>query len=115
MEDSSVISTVLSIIAVIATVSNILSFILGRKSAMLAEGQSRGITESNFKAIFEHLDEIQTKMDRTADKTEEREQRREKEYRELLIAVAEVTASYKSLHKRVDRVECLVENRKGEV
>lgn len=115
MNASDVTNILLGAVAVIATVCNIVTFFLNRRSAACAEGEAKGTSAATIKNISEQLNEIQSQMEKTADKTEERDRIREQEYRALLVAVSDVTSSYKSLHKRVDRIEEIVQHQKAEV
>lgn len=103
------ISVLVIIIGLVVSSCSIAAFFLGRKKEATAEGNKSGIIESNVKSIFCQLTEIKTSFDRMSLKMDQMDEKRESEYRNMLVGMTELSASYKSLHKRVDAIEHKIE------
>ena len=97
------------IVGLVATVCSIASFILGQKKAVTADatsaGKDKGLIESDMNNIKEAIKSLTTSINTLTIKLEAQDEKREKDYREMLVSLTEVKSSYKSLHLRLDTLE----------
>ena len=108
------ISLLVIIVGLVVSACSIAAFFLGRKKEATAEGNKSGVIESDIKNISRQMEEMKTSFDRMNLKMDTVDEKRESEYRTMLVSVTELTSSYKSLHKRVDAIEQKLDYRRGE-
>ena len=99
------ISLLVVLIGLVVSACSIAAFFLGRKKEATAEGQKSGVIESDIKNISRQMEDMKNSFDRMNLKMDTVDEKRETEYRNMLVSVTELTSSYKSLHKRVDTIE----------
>ena len=90
------------------------SILFREKKEATQDGQKSGAIETDIKNISRQIDEMKTSFDRMNLKMDTVDEKRESEYRTMLVSVAELTSSYKSLHKRVDAIEQKLDYRRSE-
>ena len=100
--DGVTLTSVIAIAGFISTLMSIAAFWLGQKKAASCEGKDRGVMESDVNNIKDSIKALTNSFDTLTIKLETQDERREKEYREMLISLTEVKSSYKALHTRVD-------------
>ena len=108
------ISLLVVLIGLVVSACSIAAFFLGRKKEATQDGQKSGAIETDIKNISRQVDEMKTSFDRMNLKMDTVDEKRESEYRTMLVSVAELTSSYKSLHKRVNAIEQKLDYRRGE-
>lgn len=99
------ISLLVVLVGLVVSTCSIAAFFLGRKKEATYDGQKSGAIETDIKNISRQVDEMKTSFDRMNLKMDTVDEKRECEYRTMLVSVTELSASYESLHKRVDTIE----------
>lgn len=89
----------------LSTACSIAAFMIGRKKAATDEGQESGSLKTDVKYIKETLKDTNKTMEQLTIKLEAADKQREDDYRQMLVALTELKASYKSLHTRVDNMQ----------
>lgn len=108
------ISLLVVLIGLVASACSIAAFFLGRKKEATQDGQKSGAIQTDIKNISRQMNEMKTSFDTMNLKMDTVDEKRESEYRTMLVSVTELTSSYKSLHKRVDAIEQKLDYRRGE-
>ena len=100
--DGVTLTGIIGIAGFISTLMSIAAFWLGQKKAASPEGKDKGLMESDMNNLKEAMKTLTKSFDTLTIKLETQDEKREKDYREMLISLTEVKSSYKSLHIRVD-------------
>ncbi len=108
------ISLLVMLIGLVVSACSIAAFFLGRKKEATQKGQESGALQTDIKNISRQIDEMKCSFDRLNLKLDIVDEKRENEYRTMLVSVAELTSSYKALHQRVDVIEQKLNCRRGE-
>ena len=108
------ISLLVMLISVVVSACSIAAFFLGRKKEAAQEGQKSGALQTDIRNISRQIDEMKCSFDRLNLKLDTVNEKRENEYRTMLVNVTELTSCYKALHQRVDAIEQKLENRRSE-
>lgn len=121
------VSVLVVILSIVVSVCTIAGFLLGRKQAAKDTGKQEGSTTADLKHLSDSfskmekaIDSLSTKIDlsneRMAVKIDGANDKREQEYREMLVKATRLEESQKSLHKRIDFIEkiCKIEIPKEE-
>lgn len=99
------LSQVYAVLTFMVACSSIAGFYLGRRKEATAEGRSKGSLETDINYIKQSMDDMKMTVEKLDRKLDESRKESDAQIRELLINYAELNASYKSLHKRVDGLE----------
>jgi len=108
------ISLLVVLIGLVVSVCSIAAFFLGRKKEATQKGRESGALQTDIKNISRQIDEMKCSFDRLNLKLDTVNEKRENEYRTMLVSVAELTSCYKALHQRVDAIEQKLEHRRSE-
>lgn len=92
----------IGMVAFVASVCSVASFYFGRKRAAQDVGQESGGIKKDIEYIKNSVSKMECSIDNITTKMEKNDEKRETEYRELLIAFTKTDGSVKSLHRRVD-------------
>lgn len=92
-------------LGLVVSFCSISSFFLGRKKAAKEDGIKQGIVESDVKYLREIVDDIKKNQTDLTTKLDEKEQRRELEYRELVINHISIREECKAISERVYSIE----------
>jgi len=103
--DNASIFILASLLGIAVSICSITAFYIGRKKEAVGEGKANGVLETDIKNISTQLKEMKEAFDKLSGKMDMVDEKRESEYRAMLIKTTELDASYKSLHRRVDEVE----------
>lgn len=95
---------VISVAGLVSTIMSIVAFWLGRKKAYSDEGRDKGHIQSDITYLRESITALTKSFEGLALKLDIQDEKREKDYREMLVTLTELKTSYKSLHKRVDEL-----------
>ena len=99
------IAGVVACIALCTSLCSIASFYLGRRKAAKDEGKDEGSLHTDIKYIKETIRDTTKSLDSLSLKLDAQDKQREEDYRQMLVQLTELKASYKSLHIRVDTME----------
>jgi len=108
------ISLLVMLIGLVVSACSIAAFFLGRKKEAAQEGQESGALQTDIKNISRQIDEMKISFDKLNLKLDTVNEKRENEYRTMLVNVTELTSCYKALHQRVDAIEQKLDYRRGE-
>ena len=108
------ISLLVVLIGLVVSVCSIAAFFLGRKKEATQKGRESGALQTDIKNISRQIDEMKCSFDRLNLKLDTVNEKRENEYRTMLVSVAELTSCYKAFHQRVDVIEQKLNCRRGE-
>ena len=95
---------IVAIVALLCSVCSIAAFLLGRRKAAQDEGKQEGTWATDLKYIKETIRDTTKSLDALTVKLDAQNKQREDDYRDLLVQITELRASYKSLHIRVDNI-----------
>lgn len=95
---------VVAIVALLCSICSIASFLLGRRKVAQDEGKQEGSLATDLKYIKETMKDTTKSLDALTVKLDAQNKQREEDYRDLLVQITELKASYKSLHIRVDNI-----------
>lgn len=105
--------TLTVIVGLFVSGCSIAAFVLGRKKEATTEGKRCGILETDIKNISNQIGEMKNSFDRMNIKLDAAEEKRELEYRNMLVSMTELSTNYSSLHSRVDKIEKKLDLNKG--
>lgn len=92
-------------VALCSTICGIAAFVIGRKKAAQDEGEKEGNIKTDIQYIKESIKDTAKSIETLTLKMETSDNKREEDYRALLVQLTELKSSYKSLHIRVDNIE----------
>lgn len=95
---------VVAVVALCCSLCSVASFLLGRRKVAQDEGKQEGSWATDLKYIKETIRDTTKSLDALNVKLDSQNKQREEDYRELLVQITELRASYKSLHIRVDNI-----------
>lgn len=95
---------VVAVVALCCSLCSIASFLLGRRKVAQDEGKQEGSLATDLKYIKETIKDTTKSLDALNVKLDAQSKQREADYRDLLVQLTELKASYKSLHIRVDNI-----------
>ena len=95
---------VVAVVALCCSLCSIASFLLGRRKVAQDEGKQEGSLATDLKYIKETIKDTTKSLDALNVKLDAQSKQREEDYRDLLVQLTELKASYKSLHIRVDNI-----------
>ena len=96
---------VVAVVAFCCSLCSVASFLLGRRKVAQDEGKEEGTLATDLKYIKETIRDTTKSLDALNTKLDAQNKQREEDYRDLLVQLTELKASYKSLHIRVDEVQ----------
>ena len=88
-----------------STICGVAAFLIGRKKAAEDEGEKEGNIKTDIQYIKESIKDTAKSIENLSLKIETSDNKREEDYRALLVQLTELESSYKSLHIRVDNIE----------
>lgn len=94
-----------SVLGVVVSLCSIASFYFGRRKAATEEAKEDGRLSTDLKYIKDIIKDTNKSLDALAIRLDAQNRQQEEDYRQLLVKLTELGASYKSLHIRVDNVE----------
>ena len=95
---------IVAIVGLCCSLCSVASFLLGRKKVAQDTGKSEGTLATDLKYIKETIKDTTKSLDALNVKLDAQSKQREEDYRDLLVQLTELKASYKSLHIRVDNI-----------
>lgn len=95
---------VAAVLALCCSLCSVASFLLGRRQVAQNEGKEEGSLATDLKYIKETIRDTTKSLDSLNVKLDAQNKQREADYRDLLVQLTELKASYKSLHIRVDNI-----------
>lgn len=95
---------VVAVVALCCSLCSVASFLLGRRKVAQDEGKHEGTLATDLKYIKETIRDTTKALDSLNVKLDAQNKQREQDYRDLLVELTELKASYKSLHIRVDNI-----------
>ena len=95
---------VVAVVALCCSLCSVASFLLGRRKVAQDEGKQEGTLATDLKYIKETIKDTTKSLDALSVKLDAQSKQREDDYRDLLVQLTELKASYKSLHIRVDNI-----------
>lgn len=95
---------VAAVLALCCSLCSVASFLLGRRQVAQDEGKEEGSLATDLKYIKETIKDTTKSLDALNVKLDAQNKQREADYRDLLVQLTELKASYKSLHIRVDNI-----------
>lgn len=99
------IGGLVAVLGIFVSICSIASFYLGRKKAASDDAREAGGLMTDLKYIKESVEKTSRAVDNLSHKMDETDQKREKEYRELLVEFTKLQQSHKSLEHRVHDLE----------
>ena len=78
-------SSLYAVLSLASVVCGLIGFYLGRKKEATDTGKSEGVLQSNVQNMLDKIEELKNSFNTMSKKIESNEEKREKEYRELLI------------------------------
>jgi chromosome segregation ATPase len=95
---------VVAVVAFCCSLCSVASFLLGRRKVAQDEGKEEGTLATDLRYIKETIKDTTKSLDALNVKLDAQNKQREEDYRDLLVQITELKASYKSLHIRVDNI-----------
>lgn len=95
---------VVAVVALCCSLCSVASFLLGRRKVAQDAGKQEGTLATDLKYIKETIKDTTKSLDALNVKLDAQSKQREEDYRDLLVQLTELKASYKSLHIRVDNI-----------
>ena len=95
---------VVAVVALCCSLCSVASFLLGRRKVAQDEGKQEGSLATDLKYIKETIRDTTKSLESLNTKLDAQSKQREEDYRDLLVQLTELKASYKSLHIRVDNI-----------
>ena len=95
---------VVAVVALCCSLCSVASFLLGRRKVAQDEGKEEGSLATDLRYIKETIKDTTKSLDALNVKLDAHNKQREEDYRDLLVQITELKASYKSLHIRVDNI-----------
>lgn len=95
---------VVAVVAFCCSLCSVASFILGRRKVAQDEGKEEGSLATDLKYIKETIKDTTKSLEALNVKLDAQNKLREEDYRDLLVQLTELKASYKSIHIRVDEM-----------
>ena len=95
---------VVAVVALCCSLCSVASFLLGRRKVAQDEGKQEGSLATDLKYIKETIRDTTKSLESLNVKLDAQNKQREEDYRDLLVQLTELKASYKSLHIRVDNI-----------
>lgn len=92
-------------IVLCSTICGIASFLAGRKKSVQDDGEKEGNIETDIQYIKESIKDTAKSIETLTLKMETSDNKREEDYRALLVQLTELKSGYKSLYIRVDNIE----------
>lgn len=102
--DNITVPELIGISGLVSTILSIVAFWLGRKQAITVEGKTRGQLESDLGYLKESVGKLTSAFDTLTTKLELQDEKREKDYRAVLVELAELKARYSMLNTRVEEI-----------
>ena len=99
------------IVGITVGVCSIAGFYLGRKKESTTKVKSEAYTQNSINNVMTSIAELKGAVNNLTTKIEVADEKREKEYREVLIMITETKSKYQSLELRVNKIEHRCENR----
>lgn len=93
-----------AVLTLCCSLCSVASFMIGRRKTVKDEGQKEGSLKTDIQYIKETIRDTTKSLDTLSIKLDAQDKKREEDYREMLIELTELKASYKSLHTRVDEM-----------
>ena len=88
-----------------STICSLAAFLIGRKRAAQNEGAKEGNIKTDIQYIKESIKDTAKSIETLSMKMETSDNKREEDYRALLVQLTELKSNYKSLYTRVDNIE----------
>jgi len=98
-------NVIYALLVLLGAVMSLITFYLGRRRDATEMGIKDGMLTQSLQTLQLSLNEMKSSIERINNKMDMTDERREREYRDILVAYAKLEESYKSLHKRVDSLE----------
>ena len=95
---------VVAVVSLCCSLCSVASFLLGRRKVAQDSGKQEGSLATDLKYIKETIKDTTKSLDALNVKLDAQSKQREEDYRDLLVQLTELKASYKSLHIRVDNI-----------
>lgn len=95
---------VVAVVGLCCSLCSVASFLLGRRKAAQDEGKQEGSWATDLRYIKDTIKDTTKSLDALTVKLDAQNKQREADYRDLLVQITELKASYKSLHIRVDNI-----------
>ena len=95
---------VVAVVALCCSLCSVASFLLGRRKVAQDEGKEEGSLATDLRYIKETIKDTTKSLEALNVKLDAQNKQREEDYRDLLVQITELKASYKSLHIRVDNI-----------
>ena len=89
-------------LALCCSLCSVASFYFGRRKAATDDAQEEGSLKTDIKYIKETMRDTTKSLEALSLKLDSQDKQRENDYRDLLVQITELKASYKSLQIRVD-------------
>lgn len=94
-----------AVMALCCSLCSVASFYFGRRKAATDDAEEEGSLKTDINYIKETIKETTKSIESLSLKMDRSDSKREEDYRQLLVNMTELKASYKSLHIRVDNIE----------
>lgn len=95
----------IAVLGVFVSLCSIASFYFGRKKAASDDARETGGIMTDLKYIKESVERTSKTVDALSTKMDATDQKRENEYRELLVEFTKLQQNHKSLQRRVENIE----------
>lgn len=99
------LTSFIACVTLCSTICSVVAFLIGRKKAAQDEGEKEGNIKTDIQYIKESIKDTAKSIETLSLKMETSDNKREEDYRALLVQLTELKSSYKSLHIRVDNIE----------
>lgn len=96
---------VVAVVALCCSLCSVASFLLGRRKVAQDEGKQEGSLATDLRYIKETIKDTTKSLEALNIKLDAQNKQREADYRDLLVEITELKASYKSMHIRVDEMQ----------
>lgn len=96
-----------------STICSLAAFLIGRKRAAQNEGEKEGNIKTDIQYIKESIKDTAKSIETLSMKMETSDNKREEDYRALLVQLTELKSNYKSLYTRVDNIEKNINSCRG--
>lgn len=96
---------VVGLIGLVATICSLASFYLGRKKAASDEGARDGELHADIKYIKQQLKDNTEAMEKMTNRLEQVDNKREEDFRQLLVKCTELETKYEGLQNAFHRFE----------
>lgn len=94
-----------AVVAFCCSLCSVASFYFGRRKAATDDAKEEGSLKTDIQYIKDTIRDTTKSLDSLSLKLDAQDKQRENDYRQLLIQLTELKASYKSLHIRVDEMQ----------